>query len=168
MSLQSCKLGDDPNPYYVVGTGTANPEESEPKVGRIIIFQWKDSKLHQITEKETKGCCYSLQPFNKKLLASINSTVMGQSIQETLKNKTSDFKWLLPLLTGSIVGVDGRKGAPIGMFILQQHYGSVHKDEGGLCTGGRLGQVSHSTAVQNDGRELRRNWQGLFAQLDDR
>ena len=83
MSLQSCKLGDDPNPYYVVGTGTANPEESEPKVGRIIIFQWKDSKLHQITEKETKGCCYSLQPFNKKLLASINSTV-GQSIQETL------------------------------------------------------------------------------------
>ena len=75
MSLQSCKLGDDPNPYYVVGTGTANPEESEPKVGRIIIFQWKDSKLHQITEKETKGCCYSLQPFNKKLLASINSTV---------------------------------------------------------------------------------------------
>ena len=97
MSLQSCKLGDDPNPYYVVGTGTANPEESEPKVGRIIIFQWKDSKLHQITEKETKGCCYSLQPFNKKLLASINSTVMDQNIQETLKNKASDFKWLLPL-----------------------------------------------------------------------
>ena len=75
MSLHSCKLGDDPNPYYVLGTGTVNPEESEPKVGRIIIFQWKDGKLQQVTEKETKGCCYSLQPFNKKLLASINSTV---------------------------------------------------------------------------------------------
>merc|ERR1712241_688699 len=70
MSLLSCKLGDDPNPYYVVST-----EDSEPKIGRILIFQWKDGKLHQVAEKEIKGCCYSLQPFNNKLLASINSTV---------------------------------------------------------------------------------------------
>jgi hypothetical protein len=40
-----------------------------------LIFQWKDGKLHQVAEKEIKGCCYSLQPFNNKLLASINSTV---------------------------------------------------------------------------------------------
>ena len=118
MSLLSCKLGEDPNPYYVVGTGNilevarnglfpnvtflrnnkaeplsvistllslsntfcsltgiVNPEDSEPKIGRILIFQWKDGKLHQVAEKEIKGCCYSLQPFNNKLLASINSTV---------------------------------------------------------------------------------------------
>merc|ERR1719219_505933 len=75
MSLLSCKLGDDPNPYYVVGTGIVSPEDSEPKIGRILIFQWKDGKLHQVAEKEIKGCCYSLQPFNNKLLASINSTV---------------------------------------------------------------------------------------------
>jgi DNA damage-binding protein 1 len=75
MSLLSCKLGDDPSPYYVVGTGIVNPEDSEPKIGRILIFQWKDGKLHQVAEKEIKGCCYSLQPFNNKLLASINSTV---------------------------------------------------------------------------------------------
>jgi hypothetical protein len=27
-----------------------NPEESEPKVGRIVIFQWKDGKLIQVPE----------------------------------------------------------------------------------------------------------------------
>ena len=31
MSLVSCKLGDDPNYYYAVGTAILNPEESEPK-----------------------------------------------------------------------------------------------------------------------------------------
>ena len=31
-SIVSCKLGDDPTPYYVVGTAFINPEESEPKV----------------------------------------------------------------------------------------------------------------------------------------
>ena len=55
--------------------GIVSPEDSEPKIGRILIFQWKDGKLHQVAEKEIKGCCYSLQPFNNKLLASINSTV---------------------------------------------------------------------------------------------
>ena len=36
-------LGNDPQPYYVVGTGLVSPEESEAKSGRIIIFQWKVS-----------------------------------------------------------------------------------------------------------------------------
>ncbi|KAF7266770.1 hypothetical protein GWI33_019945 [Rhynchophorus ferrugineus] len=75
MSLISCNLGNDPNAYFVVGTATVNPEESEPKQGRIIIFQWNDNKLTQVSEKEIKGACYSLADFNGKLLASINSTV---------------------------------------------------------------------------------------------
>ena len=33
-------LGNDPQPYYVVGTGLVSPEESEARAGRIIIFQW--------------------------------------------------------------------------------------------------------------------------------
>ena len=76
MSILSTKLGEDPNPYYIVGTGVANPEESEPKIGRILIFQWKDGKLHQLAEKEIKGSCYSLNGFNGKLLSAINSTVI--------------------------------------------------------------------------------------------
>lgn len=31
MSLVSCKLGDDPNHYYAVGTAVVNPDEAEPK-----------------------------------------------------------------------------------------------------------------------------------------
>lgn len=31
MSLVSCRLADDPNHYYAVGTAILNPEESEPK-----------------------------------------------------------------------------------------------------------------------------------------
>ncbi|KAK9497804.1 hypothetical protein O3M35_003726 [Rhynocoris fuscipes] len=75
LSLVSCKLGEDPNAYYVVGTGIVNPEENEPKQGRIIMFQVDDGRLIVVCEKEVKGGCYSLAEFNGKLLASINSTV---------------------------------------------------------------------------------------------
>ncbi|XP_026318053.1 DNA damage-binding protein 1 [Hyposmocoma kahamanoa] len=75
MSLVSCRLGDDPAPYYAVGTAILNPEESEPKQGRILLFQWSEGKLSQVAEKEIKGGCYTLVQFNGKLLASINSTV---------------------------------------------------------------------------------------------
>lgn len=68
-------MGDDPNFYYVIGTALVNPEETEPKIGRIIMFLFEDGKLSQVTEKEVKGACYSLVEFNGKLLASINSTV---------------------------------------------------------------------------------------------
>lgn len=75
MSLMSAKLGDDPNTYYIVGTAIVNPEEPDPKMGRIIVFHYTDGKLHQIVEKEIKGACYSLVEFNGKVLASINTTV---------------------------------------------------------------------------------------------
>ena len=51
-SIMSCKLGDDPNPYYVVGTGIIHPEESEPKTGRLVVFSWADGKLTQVSELE--------------------------------------------------------------------------------------------------------------------
>jgi DNA damage-binding protein 1 len=75
LSLVSTRLGDDSNTYYIVGTALVNPEESEPKQGRILMFQYQDGKLHQVAEKEIKGACYSLVEFNGRLLASINSTV---------------------------------------------------------------------------------------------
>lgn len=78
LSLVSTKLGDDTNTYYIVGTALVNPEESEPKQGRILMFQYQDGKLHQVAEKEIKGACYSLVEFNGRLLASINSTVSHQ------------------------------------------------------------------------------------------
>ena len=48
ISLISCKLGNDPQPYYVVGTGLVSPEESEARTGRIIIFQWVMSNIQTL------------------------------------------------------------------------------------------------------------------------
>ena len=75
MSIVSTKLGDDVNPYYVVGTALVVPEETEPKMGRIVLFQWADGKLTTVAEKEVKGACYSLVDFNSKILAAINNVV---------------------------------------------------------------------------------------------
>ncbi|XP_060580249.1 DNA damage-binding protein 1-like [Ruditapes philippinarum] len=74
-SLISAKLGDDPNTYYIVGTAMVNPEEAEPKQGRIIVFHCQDGKVTQIAEEEITGAAYTLCEFNGKLLASVNSTV---------------------------------------------------------------------------------------------
>ena len=75
LCMISCKLGDDPNHYYVVGTATVIPDESEPKQGRVIIFQYAEGKLQQVAEKEVRGACYTLAGFNGKIVAGINSTV---------------------------------------------------------------------------------------------
>lgn len=76
MSLVSCKLGDDPATYYVLGTAFVYPDDAECKLGRLLMFQLSDgNKLSNISEKEVKGACYSLAAFNGKLLACVNSTV---------------------------------------------------------------------------------------------
>lgn len=75
LSIVSARLGDDPNPYYIVGTGTVVSDENEPKNGRIILFQWVDGKFNQVVEKPLKGGCLSLLEFNGKLLAAVNHVV---------------------------------------------------------------------------------------------
>lgn len=99
LSLVSSKLGDDPNTYYIVGTALVNPDESEPKQGRILIFHFHDSKLTQVAEKEIKGACYSLVEFNGKLLASINSTVrlFEWTAEKELRLECSHFNNIIAL-----------------------------------------------------------------------
>ncbi|XP_044728814.1 DNA damage-binding protein 1 isoform X2 [Chrysoperla carnea] len=99
MSLVSCKLGDDPITYYIVGTAFVNPEESEPKQGRLIMFHYTDNKLVPIAEKEIKGACYSLVEFNGKLLASINSTVrlFEWTAEKELRLECSHFNNIITL-----------------------------------------------------------------------
>lgn len=75
ISLMSANLGDDGKSYYVVATALVYHEESEPKVGRIIVFQYADNKLTQVTETKIDGSCHSLVEFNGKVLAGINSFV---------------------------------------------------------------------------------------------
>ena len=47
-ALTSCKLANDTNTYYCVGTAMVYPEESEPKEGRLILFQLVDGKCRFI------------------------------------------------------------------------------------------------------------------------
>uniref|UniRef100_A0A2P2I8S4 DNA damage-binding protein 1 n=1 Tax=Hirondellea gigas TaxID=1518452 RepID=A0A2P2I8S4_9CRUS len=75
VSMISTKLRDDPTHYFICGTAIVNPEESESKIGRIVIFAYSDCKLVQIAEKEVKGSVYVLTEFQGKLLAAIANTV---------------------------------------------------------------------------------------------
>lgn len=54
-------------------------QESEPAVGRILVFsvegQGAERKVNLVAEDETRGAVYVLNGFNGKLLAGINSKV---------------------------------------------------------------------------------------------
>ncbi|KAK6638735.1 DNA damage-binding protein 1 [Polyplax serrata] len=99
LSLISTKLGDDPNTYFIVGTAMVNPDESESKQGRILIFQFQEGKLYQVAEKEIKGAAFSLVEFNGKLLASINSTVrlFEWTAEKELRLECSHFNNIISL-----------------------------------------------------------------------
>ncbi|XP_012275586.1 DNA damage-binding protein 1 [Orussus abietinus] len=99
MSLISTKLGEDPTSYYIVGTALVSPDESVPKMGRIIMYHWNDGKLIQVAEKEIKGACCSMVEFNGKLLASINSTVrlFEWTAEKELRLECSHFNNIIAL-----------------------------------------------------------------------
>jgi DNA damage-binding protein 1 len=99
LSMVSTRLGDDPNWYYIIGTAMVIPDESEPKLGRILMFHYADGKLQQVAEKEIKGACYSLVEFNGRLLASINSTVrlFEWTVEKELRLECSHFNNIIAL-----------------------------------------------------------------------
>ena len=99
ISLISTKLGDDPSVYFVVGTCFINLVDKEPKLGRIIVFQWSDGKLHQVAEKEIKGAPYCMTAFNRKILVGINSSVRlyEWTQQKDFHNECSYFNNILVL-----------------------------------------------------------------------
>lgn len=75
-SVVSCTFEDDASAYLCVGTAIAKASEPEPQQGRILVFKVVDSKLHLESQLEVKGAVYSLEAFNGKLLAGINSRVV--------------------------------------------------------------------------------------------
>ena len=97
LSIISSKLGTDET-YYVVGVCTVNPDEPEPRLGRIVVFQWADQKLAQVCEKEIKGAPFTLTEFNGKLLVTINSSVRLFEFREReLNNECSYYNTILAL-----------------------------------------------------------------------
>lgn len=92
-----------------MGTALVHPEESEPKVGRIIMFLYDEGKLQQVAEKEVKGACYSLVEFNGKLLASVNSTVSVESYHSLFCPNEVCHNRLSILQIGEIIRMDHRE-----------------------------------------------------------
>lgn len=78
-SIVCCSFAGDSSAskYFVVGTAYVHEEQVEPRQGRLLVFSVSgihgERKLHVVTEKEVKGAVYSLNPFNGKVLAGVNS-----------------------------------------------------------------------------------------------
>ncbi|CAF0914954.1 unnamed protein product [Adineta steineri] len=67
---------DSATPYIVVGTtiGFEN-DDDEQRLGRLILFRYKNNQLNMITEKEINGSPYKILPFQGKLLVAISNSV---------------------------------------------------------------------------------------------
>lgn len=61
--------------YFVVGTALALPNEDEPTKGRILVFSVVENKLRLEAETGVRGAVYSINDFNGKILAGVNSKV---------------------------------------------------------------------------------------------
>ena len=72
-SILSTNFGDD-RAYFAVGTAYSPPHESEPKTGRIQVFEFASRQLTKVAEKSTKGAVFNMSDFNGKLLVGVNST----------------------------------------------------------------------------------------------
>jgi DNA damage-binding protein 1 len=84
MSLTSCCLANG-TVYYCVGTAIVNPEEPEPKAGRILLFELNDGKLTETVSKEVKGGVYSVVDFSGKILAGINNAVCVFDLKDDME-----------------------------------------------------------------------------------
>lgn len=65
--------------YFVVGTALTLPNEDEPTKGRILVFSVQDNKLRLEAETSVRGAVYSINDFNGKILAGVNSKVCTSS-----------------------------------------------------------------------------------------
>uniref|UniRef100_A0A914HG40 DNA damage-binding protein 1 n=1 Tax=Globodera rostochiensis TaxID=31243 RepID=A0A914HG40_GLORO len=81
LSITSAHLGEDPHPYFAIGTANVIHEESESKQGRIMVLQasqddeGNNTKIRSVTEKEVKGAAFSITTLGNKLICTVNSTV---------------------------------------------------------------------------------------------
>nr|CAD2144530.1 unnamed protein product [Meloidogyne enterolobii] len=108
ISICSAHLGDDPTPYFAIGTAIVVPDEQEPKQGRILIVQATQSadstdglgsKLRIVTEKEVKGAVYSITTLGNKLICTVNSTVrlFEWTPERELRLECSNFNYIQAL-----------------------------------------------------------------------
>ncbi|GJD12440.1 DNA damage-binding protein 1 [Galdieria sulphuraria] len=77
-SVITVNFGDDAaakdnQDYFVVGTAYSYADEPEPSRGRMLVFAVREQRLTLVAERTFKGALYSMDAFNGKILASVNS-----------------------------------------------------------------------------------------------
>ncbi|CAF1046921.1 unnamed protein product [Rotaria sordida] len=62
-------------PYIAIGTAIIFEDEDTPKIGRIILFRYKNGHLNMITEREINGPPHAMLAFQGKLLVAVGSSI---------------------------------------------------------------------------------------------
>ncbi|CAF4702782.1 unnamed protein product, partial [Rotaria sp. Silwood2] len=62
-------------PYIAIGTAIIFEDEDTPKIGRILLFRYKNGHLNMITEKELNGAPHAMLAFQGKLLVAVGSSI---------------------------------------------------------------------------------------------
>ena len=84
ISLTTCKFIGIEKEYFVVGTARVIPEEQEPSIGRILVFEilgdrdgeGENRRRHNLAmELDVKGAVFSIVNMNGKIVAGIGSKV---------------------------------------------------------------------------------------------
>jgi DNA damage-binding protein 1 len=91
-SIISMNFDNDPaNNFFVVGCCYVNDDDPEPKLGRLILFKYHESKLTHVCEKEIKGAPYCLQNYNGKLLCSVSNQIKLFDYRDNQLNQIASY-----------------------------------------------------------------------------
>ncbi|XP_025200519.1 DNA damage-binding protein 1-like [Melanaphis sacchari] len=76
LCIISAKFPNDPDTYYILGTGTKTGQCQNPNNGRIVVFHFDSTSsiLTTIHDEDIDGCCHSLTVIDDMLLAIIDNT----------------------------------------------------------------------------------------------
>lgn len=61
--------------FIAVSTAIIFEDEDTPKIGRILLYRYKNGHLNLITEKELNGAPHAMLAFQGKLLVAVGSSV---------------------------------------------------------------------------------------------
>eukprot|EP01135_Chromosphaera_perkinsii_P006121 Nk52_evm1s407 gene=Nk52_evmTU1s407 len=111
LSVCSLKFHTDSSPYYVVGTAFVQPMEDEPSEGRLVVLQVEQGRITVVGDKAILGGAYTLNDFNGKLLAGINSKVQ---LFDWISQADDDMKQMKQM---GLVSECGHHGHILALFV---------------------------------------------------
>ncbi|CAF1345272.1 unnamed protein product [Rotaria magnacalcarata] len=76
LSVCTITFADDlSTPYIAIGTAIIFEDEDTPKIGRIILYRYKNGHLNMLTEKELSAAPHAMLAFQGKLLVAVGSSI---------------------------------------------------------------------------------------------